>query len=186
MPLPLTRRALAGLLAAPAAMAAPIRTENGWTQDWFGESLLDLREDVAEATGAGQRLCVMFDQRGCPYCEQMHKDHLADPGLEGFIRPRFRFVQLDLHGARPVTDTDGQVLEERALARRWRVTFTPTIVFLPQALPEIAASGQRIEVARMHGLLAKPQFLGLFRFVAARGYADGTSFPAWWARERAG
>lgn len=186
MPLRMARRALAGLLLAPAALAAPVRTEGGWTQDWFGESFLDLRDDVAEATAAGQRLCVMFDQRGCPYCEQMHKDHLADAAVEAFIRPRFRFVQLDLHGARPVTDTDGQVLEERGLARRWRVTFTPSIVFLPEALPAAGAPGHRIEVARMHGLLARPQFLGLFRFVADRAYADGTSFPAWWARQGAG
>ncbi len=186
MPLQITRRTLLALPLASAAQAAPLRTESGWTQDWFGESFLDLREDLVEAGAAGQRLCVMFDQRGCPYCEQMHKDHLADAAVEGFIRPRFRFVQLDLHGARPVTDTDGQVLEERALARRWRVTFTPTIIFLPEALPATPGSGQRIEVARMHGLLAKPQFLGLFRFVATRGYADGTAFPAWWSRQRAG
>lgn len=186
MPLRPTRRALAALLLAPPALAAPVRTESGWTQDWFGESFLDLRDDLSEASAAGQRLCVMFDQRGCPYCEQMHKGHLADVAMEGFIRPRFRFVQLDLHGARPVTDMHGEVLEERALARSWRVTFTPTIVFFPDALPVMRALGQRVEVARMHGLLAKPQFLGLFQFVAERAYADGTDFPAWWARRGAG
>lgn len=186
MPFRTTRRTLLALPLAAPALAAPVRSDHGWTQDWFQETFLDLRDDLAEATAAGQRLCVMFDQRGCPYCEQMHRDHLADAAIEGFVRPRFRFVQLDLHGARQATDTDGTALEERALARRWRVTFTPTIIFLPEALPATAAPGNRIEVARMHGLLPKPQFLGLFRYVAARGYADGTAFPAWWARQGAG
>jgi thioredoxin-related protein len=141
-------------------------------------------KDLEEATAGRQRLAVMFDQRGCPYCREMHTDHLAQPEIEGFIRPRFRIVQLDLHGARPVTDLDGSVLEERALARRWRVTFTPTIVFLPEQAPP--QMGREIEVARMHGLMPKPDFLALFTYVAERGYADGTAFPAWRARRQQG
>jgi thioredoxin-related protein len=172
--------ALPGLAQAGVAQAAPVRTDHGLTQDWFFDSFLNLPEDLAEATGASQRLAVVFEQRGCPYCLEMHNDHLAQAQIEGFIRPRFRILQLDLHGARPVTDFDGEVLEERALARRWRVTFTPTILFFP----EQAASrmGREVEVARMHGLLRKPEFLGLFTYVAEHGYADGTPFRAWWQR----
>jgi thioredoxin-related protein len=182
----IARRTLLASLACPpiAVRAAPVRTENGWTQDWFHESFLNLREDLEEATAAGQRLAVAFDQRGCPYCQEMHTDHLVQPEIEGYIRPRFRIVQLDLHGARPVTDFDGTVHEERALARRWRVTFTPTLVFLPEEAPR--RMGREIEVARMHGLMPKPDFLALFTFVAERGYADGTGFQAWRMRRQQG
>jgi len=179
------RAVLAGLSLAPMGLAAaPVRTENGFTQDWFHEGFLNLREDLEEATAAGQRLAVLFDQRGCPYCREMHTDHLAQAEIEGFIRPRFRMVQLDLHGSRQVTDLDGTAQEERALARRWRVTFTPTIVFLPEQAPQ--RMGREIEVARMHGLMAKPDFLALFTYVAERGYADGTAFPVWRARRQQG
>ena len=182
----MSRRALlAGLSLAPAGLAAaPVRTENGYTQDWFHEGFLNLREDLEEATAAGQRLAVLFDQRGCPYCREMHTDHLAQPEIEGFIRPRFRMVQLDLHGSRQVIDFDGTAHEERALARRWRVTFTPTIIFLPEQAPQ--RMGREIEVARMHGLMPKQDFLALFTYVAERGYADGTAFPAWNARRQRG
>jgi thioredoxin-related protein len=182
----IARRTLLASLACPPIVvrAAPVRTENGWTQDWFHESFLNLREDLQEATAAGQRLVVAFDQRGCPYCQEMHTDHLVQPEIEAYIRPRFRIVQLDLHGARPVTDFDDTVHEERALARRWRVTFTPTLVFLPEEAPR--RMGREIEVARMHGLMPKPDFLALFVFVAERGYADGTSFQAWRLRRQQG
>ena len=183
--MPTTRRVLlAGLVASPLASArgAPVRTDHGYTQDWFHEGFLNLPEDLQEAEAAGQRLAVAFEQRGCPYCLEMHTDHLAEARIEGFIRPRFRIVQLDLHGARSVTDFDGEVLEERRLARKWRVTFTPTIVFLPEAMPAPARPGRDIEVARMPGLAAKPEFLGLFTYVAERAYADGTSFRGWWSR----
>jgi thioredoxin-related protein len=182
----IARRTLLASLACPPIVvrAAPVRTEHGWTQDWFHESFLNLPEDLEEATAAGQRLAVAFDQRGCPYCREMHTDHLVQPEIEGYIRPRFRIVQLDLHGARPVTDFDGTVHEERALARRWRVTFTPTFVFLPEEAPR--RMGREIEVARMHGLMPKPDFLALFTFVAERGYADGTGFQAWRMRRQQG
>lgn len=183
-----TRRGLGALLAASVAtpaLAAPVRTEHGYTQDWFTESFLDLPEDLREAAAAQQRLAVVFEQRGCPYCLEMHTDHLAQPEIEGFVRPRFRMVQLDLHGARSVTDFDGEALEERALARKWRVTFTPTIIFLPETAPAAPRPGREIEVARMPGLMRKPEFLGIFTYVAERGYADGTGFRAWWQR-RAG
>lgn len=177
----ITRRTLlAASLLPVAAHAAPVRTENGFTQDWFHEGFLDLPDDLREASAEGQRLAITFDQRGCPYCREMHTDHLTQPAIEGFIRPRFRIIQLDLHGARPVTDFDGTVLEERALARRWRVTFTPSFIFLPEQAA--ARPGREVEVARMHGLMPKPDFLALFTYVAEHGYAGGTSFRAW--RER--
>ncbi|UPY35582.1 thioredoxin family protein [Sediminicoccus sp. KRV36] len=178
----LTRRnLLTGLALAPGlAHAAPVPTDNGFTQDWFHEGFLDLPEDLREATAEGKRLAVTFDQRGCPYCREMHTDHLTRPEIEGFVRPRFRIIQLDLHGARPVTDFDGTVLEERALARRWRVTFTPSFIFLPEQAPP--RMGREIEVARMHGLMPKPDFLAMFTYVAEHGYAGGRSFRAW--RER--
>jgi hypothetical protein len=58
------------------------------------------------------------------------------------------------------------------LARRWRVAFTPTIVFFREEAPQ--RMGREVEVARMHGLMPKPDFLALFVQVAERGHADGT------------
>lgn len=184
-----TRRSVcAGIVAAPfaALRAAPVRTDTGYTQDWFHDGFLNLREDAQEAAAVGQRLAVVFEQRGCPYCVEMHTDHLAQADIEEFIRPRYRMIQLDMHGARPVTDFDGEVVEERQLARRWRVAFTPTIVFLPEAIPVARRPGREIEVARVAGLLRKPQFLGMFTYVAERGYSTSPGFLPWWARRQAG
>ena len=33
---------------------------------WFGDSLLELREDVAEAAKHGKRVMLYFGQDGCP------------------------------------------------------------------------------------------------------------------------
>ena len=181
----LRRRALLPALLAPAvAQAAPVATDLGFTQDWIEESFLNLPEELAEVSAAGKRLAVVLEQRGCVYCRQMHTGHLVQPEIERFLRAHFRLVQLDLHGARAVTDLDGQVLEERALARRWGLRLTPSVVFMPEVA--VAKPGAQQAVALMPGLLAPPQFLGMFRYVAERGYADGTGFPAWWQRHGAG
>ncbi len=172
----------AGLLAPDVLRPEPVRTDHGWTQSWFLDTFLRLPEDLAEARANGKRFAVVFDQRGCPYCVEMHTVHLVDPGIATYVRERFALVQLDLHGSREVQDFDGATMEERALARRWRVRFTPTIVFFPDMDELPKTPGHELEVARMHGLLKPDQFLGMFRYVAEKAYTDGTPFTAWWAR----
>jgi len=176
----------AGLLAPGVLRTEPVRTEAGWTQSWFLDTFLRLPEDFAEARGAGKRFAAVFDQRGCPYCVEMHTKHLVDPVIAAYVRERFALLQLDLHGAREVQDFDHATMEERALARRWRVRFTPSIVFFPDAEELPKKPGHEIEVARMHGLLRPDQFLGMFRYVAEKAYADGTPFIAWWSRHARG
>jgi Thioredoxin-like domain len=114
---------------------APIHSDEGlYRQSWFQLSFLDLREDFADAKTAGKRLAVLFEQRGCVYCASLHNDVLAVRYINDYVRENFAVVQLDLWGAREVTDFDGTVLSERALAERWGVIFTPTIVFLKDDL----------------------------------------------------
>ena len=38
---------------------------------WFSESLLELREDVADAAKQGKRVMLYFGQDGCPYCRRL-------------------------------------------------------------------------------------------------------------------
>lgn len=162
------------LIIASTSIAAPARAatlnEGGLhVQPWFVDSFLILGEDLADAHTAGKRLAVIFEQRGCPYCKEMHEVNLAVPETSTFIQENFSVVQLNLWGSREVTDIDGKVMEERELARRWRVNFTPTIVFLPT--PDEIAKGET-EVARMPGYFKPFHFLSMFEFVDHGAYTD--------------
>ena len=110
-------------------------------QDWFLESFLDIGEDLAEAQANGKGLVVIFEQRGCPYCREMHRVNLRIPATVEAIKANFHVLQLDLRGSREVTDTDGEAMEERDIARRWGVVFTPTLVFLPNDADPAPAIG---------------------------------------------
>jgi thioredoxin-related protein len=165
---------LSGL--APAAAHAeriePAYLDDGRpTQPWFLNSFLMLKEDLADATAQGKRFAILWDQRGCPYCLEMHKVNFADPVVNSFIRERFTIIQLDMLGSREVTDFDGEVLSEKELARKYGVIGTPTIQFLPDNVQAVEGKkGQAVEVARMPGYFKPEHFIAMFEYVAEHGY----------------
>lgn len=181
----LTRRqslaALAGLtagmsvaraLAQTTPRAEPVQLEAGhFTQAWFLNSFLDLREDLSDAKAQGKRYAILWEQRGCPYCLEMHRVNFADPAVNDYIRSHFNILQLDLFGSREVTDFDGETLTEKDLARKYGVSYTPTIQFFPEDPPRLdGKSSKAVEVARMPGYFRPVHFRMMFEYVADRAY----------------
>lgn len=164
---------LAGVLSAPGPVRAELvfLDDGRPTQSWFVNSFLVLNEDLADAAAQGRRLAVLWDQRGCPYCLEMHKVNFADPRTHAYIRDRFNIVQLDMFGAREVTDFDGQVLTEKEMARKYGIVGTPTIQFFPERPDQLEGKkGRAVEVARMPGYFKPDHFIAMFEYVAERAY----------------
>lgn len=176
-------KASAGLAAAlvPAGAQAKARLgDDGlYTEDWYVDSFLDLSEDFAAARGKGRGFALQWSQRGCIYCKELHTAYFADPAIETPIREAFDIVHLDLFGAREVTFLDGARLTEKALGQRERIRATPTFQFFAEV------DGKPKEVARMPGLLPRPEFSALFRFVAQGAYAK-EPFDAWLGKQGKG
>lgn len=146
-------------------------------QSWEVTSFLNLRDDFAEAQAAGKRFAVVFEQRGCIYCRKMHTEVLAQRYINDYVRENFAIVQLDLFGAREVTDFDGRTMSEAKLAERWGVMFTPTVVFLKDELPaDKAAWGGPLEVTRMSLGFGPATFYDLFVWVRAKVYEQDRNF----------
>ena len=160
-----------------AAGAEPKLNDDGlYEQPFFVQSFLDLAEDLETAAQAGKRFAIMWELKGCPYCKETHFVNFADPEISRFVSDNFDILQLNLVGSREVTDFDGEVLEERALARKWGIRFTPTTSFFPETLDEVAGRpGNDAEVTRMPGYFRPPHFLAMYRFVSEKAYTD-TSF----------
>jgi len=117
--------ALAVILAAPLARANEI-------PDWFAETFLDVREDVAEAAKEGKRLMLYFWLEGCPYCEKMEQGTFRDPPTVARMRRELVAVAINVRGDREVTWTDGAKLSEKHLAAFLKIRGTPTLVFLDE------------------------------------------------------
>lgn len=161
-----------GGMVAAAGRIEPILGEDGmYHQSWFVNSFLDLKEDLAEAAEAGKRFVVMWEQRGCPYCRETHMVNFARPDINHYVRDNFAVLQLDLWGSREVTDFDGETLEERALARKWGIVFTPTIMFFAKSVAEVEGkTGAQAEVTRMPGYFKPFHFITMFEYVKESAY----------------
>ncbi len=149
-------------------------------QPWFEQTFLDLKEDATEARAQGKSLVVFFEQRGCPYCGEMHKVNLAKPEIVDYIKKNFFALQINMYGSRKVRDFDGTELEERKLAQRWKVNFTPTLVFFPPDPAALAGkTGQDAEIWRLMGYWKPFHFLGTLVYVKEGGYASDPNFQHW-------
>jgi thioredoxin-related protein len=157
----------------------PLREEHGlYSQSWFEPSFLDLRDDFNEAKAEGKRLAVIFEQRGCPYCIKMHNEILALRYINDYVHQNFRIVQLDLWGAREATDFDGARMPEKALAERWGVIFTPTIVFFKDDLTGLDGKwGRPLEATeRLPLSYGQHTFYDLFVWVRHKLYERDRNF----------
>ena len=127
------------VIVGPGSAAASSKTkllpaiepneEGVYVQPWFYESFLNIREDINDSAKEGKQLVILWEQRGCPYCREMHHVNLRRPEIVDYIRENFNVVQLNLWSDREVTDVDGEITTEKKLARKYRVQFTPTIQF---------------------------------------------------------
>lgn len=163
-------------LAMPARAAddykGPIKTEDGlYTESWFLQSFLELPDDLADATSQGKRFVIMWELKGCPYCRETHFVNFANPEIRNYVRSNFTVLQLNIQGSRKVTDFDGEVLEERQLARKYGVRFTPTFQFFGEDPARLAKlEPPKREVSRMFSLFKPTLFLATFRYVKDRAY----------------
>ena len=165
------------LLLATSAFAdddytGPVETEDGmYTETWFLQSFLDLSDDLEEANAQGKRFVVMWELKGCPYCRETHLVNFANEEIRHFVRENFVVLQLNIQGSRAITDFDGEELEERELARKYGIRYTPTFQFFGEDAASMADLKPRErEVSRMFNLFKPALFLATFRYVQERAY----------------
>jgi len=170
------------MLAMPAD-AASVGDDGLHKADWMRTTFLDLSEDLEEANAEGKRMMILFEQRGCIYCEKMHREVFPREEVASFIRDNFFVVQLNLHGDREVVDLDGERLSEKQAARKWGLLFTPTMLFLPEQI-DTGQTAAAAAVATMPGAFGWQTTLDLLTWVTEKRYEDreGEDFQRYHAR----
>jgi thioredoxin-related protein len=158
---------LAGVGANPTLAAAPkpkpytfsFTPKGLYTQPWFLNSFLDLKDDLQETAASGKRFAIMWELAGCPYCRETHLVNFAKPDISEYIQENFEVLQLDLY----------------ALAKRNKIHFTPTFQFFAENLKGVTGMDRNktLEVARMPGYFRPRHFLAMFQFVRDKGYESG-------------
>ena len=112
------------LLASPAVAEEP--------PAWFSESLLELREDVADAAKQGKRVMLYFGQDGCPYCRRLMEVNFRQAAIAAKAQKHLVALALNIWGDREVIWIDGVATTEKRLAAQLKVQYTPTVLFLDE------------------------------------------------------
>ena len=153
--------ALAVVLAALPAYANEV-------PEWFTETFLDVREDVAEAAQGGRRLMLYFWLEGCPYCKQLETVTFRDPAVVARMRREFVAVAINVRGDREVTWTDGAKMSEKQLTAHLKIRGTPTLVFFDE---------KGAVALRSSGYLDPAQFGALLERASGRARAPRSASP---------
>lgn len=139
---------------------------------WFKNSFLDFRDDVKEATQQNKRMMMFFYQDGCPYCKKTVEVNLAQKHIADYLKAHFDVVTVNLWGDRETTDFDGQTMIEKNFAAKYRVMYTPTILFFDE---------QSKVVLRVNGYYEPHKFLATLNYVAEKHEKEG-SFRDYFAK----
>src|SRR5438552_3396412 len=97
----------AGLFGGRARSESVLTEDGLLRQSWFLESLLELGDDLDGAAKVGKRFAIMWELRGCLYCRETHLVNFARSDIASYIKANFDVLQLNIIGARKVTDFDG-------------------------------------------------------------------------------
>src|SRR5687767_10801475 len=126
---------------------------------WFSESLLELREDVADAARQGKRVMLYFGQDGCPYCMRLMEVNFRQAAIAAKAQKNLVALALNIWGDREVVWTDGAATTEKQLAAKLKVQFTPTLLFLDE---------QGNVALRMNGYYPPHEFDAALDYVAGK------------------
>ncbi|MGE5155036.1 MAG: thioredoxin family protein [Bdellovibrio bacteriovorus] len=135
--------------------------------DWFKQSFLDIREDLADATAADRRLILYFHQDGCPYCAKLLQEGLGDRTVGALARERFDWVAINIWGDREVTGFSGEPTTEKQFAADLKVQFTPTLLLLDE--------GGKV-VLRINGYFPPHKLAAALTYVAERREQVGETY----------
>jgi thioredoxin-related protein len=132
-------------------------------QPWLLRSPLALDR---RPRGDARPLLVIFEQKVCAGCDEMHRDGFPRPEVAGLLK-RFRVARVDVAAAEMLTTPGGQRLSMRDWARAANVVYTPSFAFFDTA-------GR--EVFRVEGYLRPFHLASSLDYVASGAYLKQPQF----------
>ncbi len=172
----------AALIWAGAVGAAEMGDDGLHKAAWMHDTFKDLREDLTDANAEGKRFAIIIEQRGCAYCAKMHEEVFPVEEIDTLLNEDFFVIQINMFGDVEVTDFDGEVLAEKDMVRKWGMLFTPTMIFIPEDVPEEATAAEAA-VAIMPGAFEKGTTRNMLTWVLEKGYESDEPFQKYNARK---
>jgi len=122
----------ARLNALPGALAKPLR--------------------LAERSGSGRPLLVMFEQGNCAACDELHRDVLSRSEI-GYALTNLDVAQLDIWSNDLVQTPDGREMTARDWVRELGIQYAPSLVFFDRQGAEVFRSEAYLRAFHVHGAI---------------------------------
>ena len=132
-------------------------------QPFFLKTPLDL--DRSRKPGS-RPLAVLFEQKQCAACDEMHRDGFSDPAMRSLVE-QFDVARVELFGTERLVTPRGKRLTAQQWGRELKIAYTPTLVFFD-------AGGR--EVFRVEAYLKPFHLASTFDYVASGDYRREPSF----------
>ncbi len=115
---------------------------------------------------AARPLAVLFEQKQCAACDELHRQGFEDPAVRALIG-RFDVARLELFGTGRLVTPAGKAATAEQWGRQLKVAYTPTFVFFD-------ANGR--EVFRAEAYLRPFHLASALDYVASGAYRTQPSF----------
>ena len=114
----------------------------------------------------GKPLLVIFEQKVCAGCDEMHAEGFPRPEVAALLQ-RYRAARVDIASAEALKTPNGKQLAMRDWARQLKIAYTPSFVFFD-------AGGR--EVFRVEGYLRPFHLASSLDYVASGAYRKQPEF----------
>lgn len=149
-----------------------------WVALWGGVaaqdaiSTRDLAADGAVARSRGVPVVLMFSASYCGYCVQVRESFLEPMEAGGHYAARVLIRELSIDSELAVRDFDGRRRSPAAVAARYNVGVTPTLVFLDPDGREVAPRLEGLSTPDLFGLYLSERMDRSLAAVRGAGGAD--------------
>lgn len=159
----LASTALSGSLMRPVKAGmfgdTSVNEDGLYTENWMrsgGKNFTSLFQDTGP-----RRTIMVFEARGCPLSENLHKEPLKDPTIAQALNSQFDVYQFNVNGGLFYEIPAYGLVSERCLTTFHFVQKTPTMIFFgnerdPMGIPvELGRLSGRIDRARLIGAMQR-------------------------------
>ena len=129
---------------------------------FFTSSFGDMQEEMETAVEKNKKgVFVFFTMDACPWCQKMHKEVIPNPKIIKFFSKHFVNIEVNIEGNNEMVDFNGDEIEQKAFALRYKVRATPVLAFFN-------LDGK--EIVRRTGPASVDDFMLLAKFVESGIY----------------
>ncbi len=123
-------------------------------------------KNLQQALSADKPLLVMFEQKQCAACDELHSDMLSRPeGKEQLAR--FNVALFDMWSNEKITTPDGSQMKVRDWVKTLDVKYAPSMVFFNAAGVEVFRSDAYLKAFHTHSVMD---------YVASGAYKEQPNF----------